>query len=223
MTAKQSKQVFSSNRSMSVGKALFVYYRVFLHYLLSSKGIDSYAHADVDRRVLIHIYSLVVMVRLFSLPHYRAKSYGDDLRANLRNVIVPCTGIPMSIFCWNKWTCLFFLIFVYPLWTFLGSIYLSIYDDTSRKLESHYYEQLLQPNHWFSTWRLNCTIVAYHSLKKWETTQEQYAMEDKGRFLIEGNKLNIPVTPILDMPRIMIKHKSIEGGMGIHVYDNFAT
>ena len=217
MTAIHSQRKTSSNRNMSIVQTVLVYYRIFFSYLYSGKGIDSYSSDNIDRRILIHIYSLVLVIRLFSLRHYRAKCYGDDLRANLRNVIVPFTGIPLSIFCLNKIFCLIFLIFIYPLWAFIGSIYLSIYDRRKKTIDQHFYEQLLKPNYWFATWRINCTIVAYHSYKKWKQTKEQYNMEDKGQFLIEGKKLNIPVTPVLDIPRIMIKHKSIEGGMGINV------
>jgi hypothetical protein len=212
-----------TDRNMSMGQTLVLYYRIFFYYLYSGKGIDAYPSTEVDRRILVHIYSLVLMIRLFSLPHYRAKSYGDDLRANLRNVIVPFTAVPLSIFCFNKFFCLCFLIFIYPFWAFIGSVYLSTYDPRKKTIDEHFYEQLLKPNYWFATWRINCTIVAYHAYKRWEQTQSQYAMEDKGRFLIEGKKLNLPVTPVLDIPRIMIKHKSIEGGMGINVYDNFAV
>ncbi|CAF2115568.1 unnamed protein product [Rotaria magnacalcarata] len=223
MTAIHALRKKSSSRNMSIVQTLVLYYRLFFYYLYSGNGIDTYYSTEIDRRILIHIYSLALVIRLFSFPHYRAKCYGDDLRANLHNVIVPFTGIPLSIFCFNKYVCLFFLIFIYPLWAFIGSIYLSFRDSRKKTAHEHFYEQLLRPNHWFATWRINCTIVAYHSYKKWEQTEEQYAMEDKGRFLIEANKLDIPVTPILDVPCIMIKHKSIEGGMGINIYDNFAT
>ncbi|CAF1307600.1 unnamed protein product [Adineta steineri] len=117
-----------SKRNMWIGETLSLYYRIFFYYLYSGKGIDAYRTSGIDRRVLIHIYSLVLTIRLFSFRHYRAKSYGEDLRANLRNVIVPFTIIPLSIFCFNKFICLFFLIFIYPLWALIGSIYLSIYD-----------------------------------------------------------------------------------------------
>lgn len=212
------------SRNMSITQSILLYYRIFFHYLFSGKGIHSYStNENIDRRILVHIYSLVLMIRLFSLPHYRAKSYGADLRANLRNVVVPFTVLPLSIYCLNKYFCLFFLIFIYPIWALIGSIYLSIYDLTAKTIDQHFYEQLLKPNYWFATWRINCTIVAYHSYKTWNETKGQYAMEDKGHFLIEGKKYNVPVTPVLDIPKIMVKHKSIEGGMGINVYDNFAT
>ena len=213
----------STDRTMSITQTLLLYYRIFFYYLLSGKGIDAYTTNEIDARILVHIYALVLVIRLFSLPHYRAKCYGDDLRANLRNVVVPFTGIPLSIFCWNKYFCLFFLIFIYPFWALIGAIYLSISDSTKKSIDQHFHEQLCKPNYWFATWRINCTIVAYHSYKKWEQTNGQYAMEDKGHFLLEGKKYQVPVTPVLDIPKIMIKHKSIEGGMGINVYDNFAT
>ncbi|CAF0822302.1 unnamed protein product [Didymodactylos carnosus] len=37
-----------------------------------------------------------------------------------------------------------------------------------------------------------------------------------------NSSLGIPVSPFFKFPSIMIKHKAIEGGMGIHIYRNFA-
>ncbi|CAF4750736.1 unnamed protein product, partial [Rotaria magnacalcarata] len=74
---------------MSIVQTLVLYYRLFFYYLYSGNGIDTYYSTEIDRRILIHIYSLALVIRLFSFPHYRAKCYGDDLRANLHNVIVP--------------------------------------------------------------------------------------------------------------------------------------
>jgi hypothetical protein len=46
----------------------------------------------------------------------------------------------------------------------------------------------------------------------------QYRAEDKGTFLLEGERMGLPVSPFCKEPAFFIKHKSIEGGMGIHVY-----
>ena len=40
----------------------------------------------------VHIYSLAIAFRIWSKPHYRAKSFQHDLIANLSNVAIPGTG-----------------------------------------------------------------------------------------------------------------------------------
>ena len=39
---------------------------------------------------------------LWNQPFYRHETYAHDLRANLRNVAVPGTVIPLSVFCYFK-------------------------------------------------------------------------------------------------------------------------
>ena len=43
-------------------------------------------------------------------------------------------------------------------------------------------------------------------------------MEDKGTFLLEGERLGLPVSPFIKAPMVFVKHRSIEGGMGIHMF-----
>ena len=45
----------------------------------------------------------------------------------------------------------------------------------------------------------------------------------KGTFLEEGERLGLPVTPFLRAPALFVKHRRQEGGLGIHVYKNFAA
>ena len=74
-----------------------------------------------------------------------------------------------------------------------------------------YATHLLHPDDWFSLWRLNCRLASYHSSI---TQAEGYKQEDKWTFLTEGKALGVPVSPFIDdVPSIVLKHKSIEGGM----------
>ena len=50
-----------------------------------------------DTHARVHIYSLAVAFRIWSKPHYRAKSFQHDLLANLSNVAIPGTGTDVSI------------------------------------------------------------------------------------------------------------------------------
>ncbi len=57
--------------------------------------------------------------------------------------------------------------------------------------------------------------AGYHELV---TGSSSYQLEDKGTFLLEGDRLGLPVSPFFRDAAVFVKHKSIEGGMGIHVY-----
>ena len=73
------------------------------------------------------------------------------------------------------------------------------------------------PADWFSYWRLNCRLASYHA---WRTGAEGYKMEDKFSFLSKGRELDVPVSPIMEVPQIVVKHRNEEGGLGIYFYGN---
>ena len=52
------------------------------------------------------------------------------------------------------------------------------------------------------------------------TNSKSYSIEDKYSFLDLGKKNNIPITPYLKIKNIFIKHRNIEGGMGIYNFKN---
>lgn len=144
---------------------------------------------------------------------------------NLKNVAIPGTGIPLSIFAYNWWICLFFIMFLNPLICFLGAINKSRlkkipFNEKLQLIFKDYIEHLLHPQDWFSFWRLNCRLTSYHSLV---TKSRDFDMEDKWTFLVEGQKRGAAVSPfITDLDTIVCKNKNIEGGMGIHFYKNAA-
>ena len=65
-----------------------------------------------DTHARVHIYSLAVAFRIWSKPHYRAKSFQHDLLANLSNVAIPGTGIDVSINA-CMYSCMYVCIFMY--------------------------------------------------------------------------------------------------------------
>ena len=51
------------------------------------------------------------------------------------------------------------------------------------------------------------------------TSSPGWAQEDKWTFLLAGDKAGVPITPFNKTDNaIVVKHKSIEGGMGIKFY-----
>jgi len=83
-------------------------------------------------------------------------------------------------------------------------------------LAAAFRELLLEPQHWFAIWRHNCLLMGWHELL---TRSSSYRLEDKGTFLLDGAQLGLPVSPFYEeTPVLFVKHKSVEGGMGVHVF-----
>ena len=138
----------------------------------------------------IHVYSIVSNFYLWSKAHYRKGSFQQDLRDNLRNVAIPRTGIPLSIFVLNRLFAVFFLIIIYPLIALMASLHLWLHS-TAKKEESslnvmseEFKIRLLAPNDWFNYWRLNCNVVGLHSFLN--NMPSDYSMENKWEFLKTG-------------------------------------
>jgi hypothetical protein len=165
-------------------------------------------------------------------------------------VLVICiAGIPLSVFCYSKFTALLFIMVVNPAITLVAAVYCSLsswwqqarhpassQDSTTSStststssttsssssqpldVAAQYRQLLLYPNHWFAIWRHNCMLVGYHALVTGSSSSSQYAMEAKGTFLLQGQRLGLPVTPFYSEGTVFVKHTRIEGGMGIHVF-----
>jgi hypothetical protein len=187
----------------------------------------------------IHMYSLALLFYLWDKPHYRKASYREDKRDNLRNVAIPGTGCPLSIFTHNKATALLLLLVIYPLVSIVAAVHGYYYNTQRKNVQQHtpttpasqeqqqvdlggiareYATRLLAPDDWFSYWRLNCRIAAFHALLN--NVPAGYAMENKWLFLQKGVELGVPVSPCLSLPSIVVKHRNEEGGMGIFFYKN---
>lgn len=132
-------------------------------------------------------------------------------------------GIPLSVFCYSKATALFFILVVNPLISLAAAVYLACHkpgdgaqqQQQAASVAATYRRLLLFPDHWFAVWRHNCMLVGYHALL---TGSSSYEMESKGTWLLEGQRLGLPVSPFYSEGAVFVKHVSIEGGMGIHVF-----
>jgi hypothetical protein len=201
----------------------FYYVVALVDFVFQGTKYDDSKYFKDDKWAKVNIFSLSLIMKMWGKPHYRSSSFQQDMLDNLRNVAIPGTGIPLSIFACNWWVCLFFLIAINPVVCLLGAVnkarYLKV--SLSKKVDvimSLYVEHLLHPNDWFSFWRLNCRLASYHSML---TKSTHYSMEDKWTFLLEGEKIGVPVSPFeTDMEVMVVKDKNVEGGMGIHFFKN---
>lgn len=178
-----------------------------------------------DTHARVQLWSLSLIFKLWKEKHYRSKSFQQDMLDNLRNVAIPGTGIPLSYFCIHELFALIFIFFVNPFICFFGAanearLRSTSFIEFSKNLQHFFLKNLLHPDDWFSLWRMNCRLVSYHSLV---TGSEHYKMEDKWTFLTTGKKQKIPISPYFDqVEAIVCKNKLIEGGMGIHFFENAA-
>jgi hypothetical protein len=215
-----------------------IYYRGFFHYWCGAGRHSPYEASglqstfrplhpqpnDTDDQKLfkqharIHLYSLASNFYLYNKPHYRKGSYSTDLVDNLRNVAVPGTGLPLSLFVVNRWIALGYLLTAYPALSLVASLHKWIKTRGKASVSEEYATRLLAPDDWFSYWRHNCNVVGLHALLN--DFPEDYDMENKWTFLEEGEKRGVPVSPFLKTPGIVVKHRNEEGGMGIFFYKN---
>merc|ERR1712166_1517324 len=79
---------------------------------ISSRRESGIINAVTDT---VQLYSLCLVLWMWQQPHYRCGSFQDDMLANLRNVAVPGTGIPLSLVVQSKILAVVFLLIVYPL------------------------------------------------------------------------------------------------------------
>lgn len=202
---------------------LLTYWRAFFYFWRSNGDFEGcpFLKREQDLPAKVHVYGLWLDLYLWDRPHYRAPTYRHDLLANLCNVAVPGTGLPLSFFCVAKPLAYLFFVFLYPVVALLGAVNVA---RTAPKAQGKYAaltaafrEHLLTPEDWFNFWRLNSRIAAYHELL---THSPGYAQEDKWTFLVDGDRLGVPVSPVLKTASIVVKNKNEEGGLGIYFYQN---
>lgn len=219
---------------------LLHYWITLSQYIILDEDYSNKNHFyEDDKHAKVHLFSIALMIKLWNQKHYRSKSYQQDLLDNLKNVAIPGTGIPLSIFCYHRFLAIVFIYVFSPVICLLGAFYqiktlhhscvinmqeqdpnISEWKQFFTSVKKQFVHNLLHSNDWFTLWRTNCNLVAYHSHV---TKSSEYNMEDKWTFLVQGKSMNVPVSPFNDtMESIVCKNKLIEGGMGIHFYKNAA-
>jgi hypothetical protein len=229
--------------------ATLTFYMGLAHYLLNGAYVPSATQPmslpllrlQQDARARVYIFSLALIFRMWSQPHYRNRTFKEDMIKNLRNVAIPGTGVPLSLFCYSKLSALFLICGILPVVCFVAAVYkallqwapelqgqcnvTTVYRELRRNPVQRlvtitlrlYVEHLLHPPDWFSFWTLNCRLASFHSLT---TGAQGYRYEDKWTFLVEGEAAGVPVSPYLKTPSLVIKDTNEEGGMGIFFYKN---
>lgn len=163
----------------------------------------------------VHVYSLALMFRIWNWPHYRNGTFGQDMRKNLRNVAIPGTGIPLSLFCYFRVTALLFVVLIYPFLCVIAAG-VRLVKEGGGSASDYFREQLLTPQDWFSFWTMNCRLASYHAHV---TQATDYDLENKWEFLQAADAAGVPVSPWLsECAEIVVKDKNEEGGMGIHFF-----
>jgi len=169
---------------------------------------------QIRRRV--HVYSLSLILYLWNRPHYRSGTFQQDTAKNLRNVCFPGTGIPLSWIALARPVMVLALFLGAPLLALVYAVVLTGRAGLPAILEK--YEQLLlEPEEWFFYWRLNCRLASYHA---YLTKAQGFCMEDKWTFLVEAERLGVPISPVMKVPALIVKDRNEEGGMGIHLFRN---
>ena len=100
----------------------FSYWLCLQEYIVGGKGYSQSSYFKDDVAAKVQVYSLSLIFFLWSHPHYRSRDFQQDMIDNLRNVAIPGTGIPLSLFCYNYYVCLFFVLFIIPFICFCGAI-----------------------------------------------------------------------------------------------------
>lgn len=127
-------------------------------------------------------------------------------------------GVPLSLFCRFKWTAYLFMFLLYPMVALAAAIYTARQGAYASVTEA-FFVRLMAPDDWFSFWRQNCALASWHCLVD-EDARAHYRSEDKWTFLKEAAEAGVPVSPFLEVPEIVVKHRNEEGGMGIHFFKN---
>merc|ERR1712060_605325 len=79
------------------------------------KEADGDEHGMALRRARLQTWQVRLVFQLWDAKHYRCDSFAQDLRDNLRNLALPGTVLPLSLWVSFKWTAWVFALVVNPL------------------------------------------------------------------------------------------------------------
>jgi len=196
-------------------KDLYAYYATLYFYLVTGGKYGDAGHFRKRLHAHVYVFSLALSMKMWSDKHYRSPTYQTDLLQNLQNVAIPGTGVPLSFFVRNRPFALTFLLILNPIICLLGAMF--VRKGQSPKMASRFRHLLVEPDNWFALWQMNSRLIAWHS----HVTQSRcYDVEDKWTFLTRAKRQKVSVTPWYAAPKLCLKHRNIEGGMGIEFYKN---
>ncbi len=101
------------------------YWLCFLSFAFFKNEYSRCAYFLDDIHARVQVFSLSLIFKLWSEPHYRSRDFQEDMLNNLKNVAVPGTGFALSWFCYSKFTAYWFVLFANPVICFLAAIHQS--------------------------------------------------------------------------------------------------
>ena len=212
-------EILKPNWSIAISQAinsLWKYYKTLYYFLVKQGSLETCPYFTENIHSQCHLYSIALIFSIWDKPHYRAGTFQNDMIKNLRNVAVPGTGVPLSLFARSKLLAYWMIFVGYPCISFMAALHSS--KGSLDQFCAAFIEHLVAPHDWFSFWRLNCRLATAHSFAtEWK---DEYDMEDKWKFLVEAEKHNIAVTPCINIGEIVCKHRNEEGGLGYESYKN---
>jgi hypothetical protein len=73
-----------------IGLLTAQYWRILIGYIFLGKRYNSHDNIiQDDVWANVQLYSLALIFKMWDKPHYRSKSFQEDMINNLRNVAVP--------------------------------------------------------------------------------------------------------------------------------------
>lgn len=209
------------------------YYGALWYYWVRGGTYSTAPHFPGRLRARVQVYSLCLIPDLWARPHYRNGDFQEDMLKNLRDVALPGTGLPLSVFAYHRACTYFFLIVLYPCVAAAAALRRAVAQSREEtgirgsgnafltRIAACYREQLLEPEDWFSFWRMNCRLATLHASA---TGERDYETEDKWEFLTRAEALGVRVSPFnTDMAGIVCKHRNEEGGLGFCAFKNAAV
>lgn len=194
------------------------FYKSMWYYLVVGGKFRDCPYFTDSTQARCHVYSLATIFYLWDRPHYRNGTFQEDMLKNLRDVAIPGTGVPLSLVAMFKPVAYAFVLVGYPIIAFVIAVVRG--HANVAKVAGFFSEHLVEPQDWFSFWRLNCRLASLHAAITGET---DYELEDKWKFLTIAEERNVAVTPYMKVSGIVCKHRNEEGGLGFESFENAAV
>jgi hypothetical protein len=76
------------------------FYHALYEFIILESSYSSMNLFPYDKWAKVQIYSLSLIFKLWSLPHYRSASFQQDMKDNLKNVAIPGNLHLLTSFFW---------------------------------------------------------------------------------------------------------------------------
>ena len=196
---------------------LFDYYRAITYTLVGHR----YANFPVfnkDKKARIFIFSLGSIYTLWNSQHYRGGTFSVTFKKQIEE-IKSFEAFYFSIFLRNRFFFSLFLFIGFPILCYIKSV-ISQGFINFLIIPKHFRENLLyfkSPLGFFIT---SSIFIHY----QWLTTKSSnFQLDNLIQLYQKATDIGLATSKLIPQGEIVIKHKNIEGGMGIHFFKNILS